>query len=807
MDISKVFSVPVISELAQISARPSKNLFVSCSFNKKALVSSVLFCGKSLEKAVLAENVKAIVVFRHFPFKSNDSEIASVCVSKNLGFIVVDFEKNECSVVVEADFDDFELIPISIEKCTDVLAKGGSLSKLFSDYEERPGQIALVREIAKTFNEDSIGVFEAGTGVGKSFAYLIPSILWAKTNHERVVISTGTINLQQQLIEKDIPLAKRVLGVDFVAVLAKGRANFVCLRRLSELAENRELFGSETEVFDKLWHWSKKTKSGDKSDLPFTIHEGLWQRICSESDACLGSRCQFFEKCFVMKMRKSTNNADIIIVNHHLLFADVSARLAGAGFDGSVVLPPYNRVVFDEAHGIESSATSFFSEIVHRFRLQKQLSLLYKRRRSSVSGFMFTLCAISLGEDRTEDLEIEIENLNKSFKKMESEADSFLGKENSARICEKNEGDFKKVLEEMENVCESIVKIAKIVNDTIEEIDESEKDESVVWESRSVVRKLESFATVFKNYAERHEHSDFVFWIQRSRLPDSMIGADDFPFFVQFCQTPLDISDLMNEGIFSPLSSVVFTSATLSISNDFSFWKNRIGVSKVSDKKIICKTFDSPFPYSKNAILTVPFDSPFPDQINFFAFVQDALFRLIKNAGGRTLVLFTSYELLRSSFDFVKQKLNPSEIPLFKQGDDDRFKLLEKFKNDTKSVLFATDSFWEGVDVPGKSLSQVVIVKLPFSVPSDPVFAARSEVLEGEGKSAFFELSVPEAIIKFRQGFGRLIRRGNDKGAVVVLDKRLFEKRYGQKFLNSIPKTPCYYKTLSKILVEIKNFL
>ncbi|WP_191017051.1 helicase C-terminal domain-containing protein [Treponema zioleckii] len=734
-----------------------------------------------------------------------DLAIASDCSENAQGFYIINNDVSDVYVVMEP------ILPKVVERLegTEVsayLSKNGALSKIYDNYEERPSQIQLVEKITESFNKNGIGVFEAGTGVGKSFAYLIPSMLWALKNKERIVISTGTINLQQQLSEKDIPLAEKIVGKKIKSILIKGRQNYVCLRRLGEVSAERDLFDDETEILDKINEWVKNTENGSKSDLSFMPPEGLWQRINSEADACMGMRCQFREKCFVMRVRKEALDSSILIVNHHMLFADIESRMNGAGYDETAVLPPYRRIVFDEAHGIENAATSFFSNGLNRFKLFKQLNLLYRHRKGSASGFLFTLCALSRGEDKSATVEDEIGKVRITMQNLENAVGEVMKNEFAIRLYEKNSQMFTSILDLLSELQKRVAKITGLVREIIDMIDDDDCDNSCVWESKSVLRRLDDMTAVCQNFNAWDEHLDQVFWIQKSRLSATLAKDSENPFFFQFVQTPLDIAPMMNSGVYEPMNSVVCTSATLGISGKFNFWENRTGVKFVEQERVLRGVFDSPFNYEKNMVFAVPSDAPFPDNENFQAFVENAIAKLIENAGGKTLVLFTSYESLRHACDTVKTLLRNSGITILKQGDDDRFRLLSLFKTETSSVLFATDSFWEGVDVPGESLSQLVIVKLPFGVPSDPVFAARSELIQKKGGSPFMELSVPEAVIKFRQGFGRLIRRGDDHGAVVVMDRRIIEKRYGELFLRSVPKTLRLYEPFEKILPELKKY-
>ena len=752
-----------------------------------------------------------VVVHSHFSGDLEpvelDSAAASVCAENGQGFYIIDRGATRIFALLDCT-RSAKIEKLSVENTAFYLSSDGPLSKIFGGYEERPSQIALLRGICGVFNEDRIGVFEAGTGVGKSFAYLIPAMLWAEKNRERVVISTGTKNLQQQIFEKDIPLAKKIIGKEVSAVLVKGRANFVCLRRLSEVANSPDIFSDDKEILDKIYAWSRKTKDGSRSDLSFQPPESVWQRVNSEADACMGSRCPHRKKCFVMKMKKDAGDADILVVNHHLLFADVQSRIEGAGFQSSAVLPQYSRLIFDEAHGIEDSATSFFSGSLTRFKIQKQTNLLFRRRRGSVSGLLFTISALSDCEDRTAEIELEIESAREIFSELEKAADSFVAGNFSERLRESNGRASEKIVGEFLKLKKSLGLIAASVRAILDGIDDADRDEGAVWDTKAVLRRLDSFVEICQNYAGWVEHPELVFWVQRNRLPHSMVGEGENPFYFTFYQTPLDISPFMDTGVFEPMKSVVCVSATLGIEGRFDFWEKRMGLDSLDRARLSVGQFDSPFPYASNMVLAVPSDAPFPDNPNFQAFVEKAVSSLVLNAGGRTLVLFTSYDMLRKTFEAVGKILpKKSKIRLMKQGDDDSFRLLSIFKDDESSVLFATDSFWEGVDVPGRSLSQVVIVKLPFSVPSDPVFSARSEILEKNGGNPFMELSVPEAVIRFRQGFGRLIRRGDDRGAVVVLDRRIIEKRYGSTFTRSVPNTPRVYESLDGLLKKIRGFV
>lgn len=814
LEINKRFSENVLKEIrTQIKAAHGNEVFFTGIINEEGVVVSIYAAARGNSSSVplnYGEIQKANVLIHNHPSgnlhpSQADLSIASECSERAQGFYIIDNTATDIYVVMEP-IKPVKINKVDIDETAAYLSKSGPLAEISENYEERPVQIQLLKKITHSFNENKIGVFEAGTGVGKSFAYLIPSMLWAVNNKERVVVSTGTINLQQQLIEKDIPLASKIINKNIKAVLVKGRQNFLCLRRLDEASKERDLFNEEQEIFDKIYEWSKKTVSGSRTDLSFMPSESIWQKVNSEADACMGMKCAYREKCFVMKVRKEASDANILVVNHHLLFADIASRLEGAGFEDTAVLPPYKRIVFDEAHGIEDSATSFFSSSINRFKILKQLNLMYRSRRGAVSGLLFTLMALSLSQENSDELIELINQIKTSISSLDEKALSLLEREYTLRLFKNTAEAFVNVLHEMTVLQKYIVRFTTQVRKLFDLIPEDAKDSPVLYESKSVLRRLEDIALVLGNFSAWAEHTDYVFWIQKGRFNGSK--GDENLNYVQFFQTPLDIAPTMNKGVFEPMSSVVCTSATLSIGSSFNYWKKRTGV-KFSEESRVCEEqFDSPFPYKKNVLFAVTKDAPFPENgIEFQNYIEKAVVELIRAAGGKTLVLFTSYDSLRHACDYARNALKISGINILKQGDDDRFRLLSVFKDDKSSVLFATDSFWEGVDVPGDSLSQVIIVKLPFGVPNNPIFAARSELILSKGGSPFMELSVPDAVIKFRQGFGRLMRRYSDKGAVVVLDRRIVEKQYGRIFTSSVPETKKMYDNLETICGAVAAFV
>jgi len=813
MEINRRFSAEVRSQMKEaIEDAGGNEVFFTGSIDSEGKIISVNVASRGNSDSVPVNfseaRIASVLIHNHpsgnlYPSDA-DLTIASDCSEKAQGFYIVNNAVSEVYVVMEP------IKPVVTKKldCIETgtyLSSGGPLARISENFEERPSQIELVKKIAESFNENSIGVFEAGTGVGKSFAYLVPSMLWALSNKERVVISTGTINLQQQLSEKDIPLAEKIIGKKVKAILVKGRQNYVCLRRLSEVGQERDLFSDETEIFDKISDWAKVSGSGSRTELSFMPPENLWQRVNSEADACMGMRCRFREKCFVMKVRKEAADANILVVNHHMLFADIESRMNGAGYDDTAVLPPYKRIVFDEAHGIEDAATSFFSNSLNRFRILKQLNLLYRQRKSSSTGFVFTLSALSKIEDKSDLVKNEIEATKNAISQLEEEAGFILGHDFNLRLFQGTAPRFSSLLGYVSLLQKHLATVSSLVREIIEGIDDDDLDSSVIYEAKAVLRRIDDMVATCQNFFSWEEHPESVFWISAKRLPPSISKNLENPYYYEFVETPLDIAPMMNKGVYEPMKTVVCTSATISISKSFDFWKKRVGINFAEKERVKSGEFASPFPYEKNMFFAVPSDAPYPDNESFQSYIEDTIVRLIEKNGGKTLVLFTAYDSLRHACDTARTRLRLSGITVLRQGEDDRFRLLSQFREDVSSVLFATDSFWEGVDVPGEALTLVILVKMPFGVPTDPVFAARSEKIAQKGGFPFMELSVPEAVIKFRQGFGRLIRRGDDRGAVVALDRRIIEKSYGRSFTQSIPKCEIVYKPLKEILERIEN--
>jgi ATP-dependent DNA helicase DinG len=687
----------------------------------------------------------------------------------------------------------------------DTLREGGSVASRLAQFEPRQAQLDLMEMIIRCFNEDAIGAAEAGTGVGKSFAYLLPALQFAARNNERVVISTATITLQQQLFGKDIPLVQEAIGSKVKSALVKGRGNYLCFRRLQDALREPELPGSEEQAeLERIARWAESSKSGGRDELAFSPKDNIWSRVCSDADLCMGKRCPQQNQCFVVALRKAAFAARIIVVNHHLLFADLAARREGAGYEAAVVLPPYSRVIIDEAHSIEDAATSFFSKEFSKPGIMRHVGRLYRKRRVQKSGLLVRFYSLLPGGDDAglNALAAALDSIRRAAEELDGPALDLCGAEGVFRFSpnRENSGADTALFPLLRSLSKKLLAFTAQVRELIDLLPEDCVDDPTVWELKAILRRFETIAAIceaFTNYRGRQHE---VMWIERRG------GSDGGQRWAGFNQSPVELAESLKESLFSPHQTVVCVSATLALSGSFNYWAIRTGAA-LTQRPLLTGCFPSPFPYSSAVLLASPSDAPLPDEPVYQDFVDQSVGRLIAAAGGSALALFTSYQSLRSAWNAALPELQSLGIRCLKQGDDDRSRLLQTFLADTQSALFATDSFWEGVDAPGDTLRLVILCRLPFRTPNDPVFEARRETVEKNGGNPFMDLSLPEAVMKFKQGFGRLMRRSSDRGVVAVLDSRLIKKRYGDFFLQALPETRTSFSSLSAILRDTENFL
>jgi len=839
MDASERFTEEAAERLRlEIEESGGNEVFAACRVGEDGRIAEVLVVARGTKSAVPAlapYYERGDVIVHNHPsgtLRPSDADvgIAAEAGSAGIGSYIVNNAVSRVHVVAEpARRKPYAML--DEDEIAGVLEEGGKLSTLIESYEPRGSQVRLARDVTSALNEGSVLAAEAGTGVGKSFAYLVPAFAWAVRNEERVVVSTATINLQKQLIDKDIPVVQRLFRKRTKAVLVKGRGNYLCRVRLGEALDEEGLLAGDDHPLRRIAAWGETTGTGDRADLSFFPDESTWSRVCSESDACLGLRCPRREDCFVLRARREASDAQVVVANHHILFADLARRMNGAGYENTAVLPPFRALVLDEAHAIESSATDFFSDELTRFSLNKRLSRLSRRRGRRNFGLVPRLEEMrAFPREALERIPKAIIAARRAMDDLDERAIRLFGggggmaaapgagggtggpaggsgpagaaydrRERSYRLVERTPSLEEYLLKPMAALESALLSCSQALSDALDETPDELAQERTVHEGRIFLRWLSEAASFCAKCKDFQEYPETVFWMERERSAQGEA-------FVRYTQTPLDITLLMDEAVFTKFRSVVCTSATLSVGESFDFWKSRVGLSR-SAAKIEQAVYPSPFPFRTNALLAIDVEAPPPESPSCRSYVEAAIPRLLEASKGHALVLFTSHEAMRGAYEAAKGRLAELGIAAMRQGEDEKSRLLDAFKADLSSVLFATDSFWEGVDAPGETLQLVVICKLPFRVPTDPVQLARSEAVERKGGNAFMEISLPEAVIRLKQGFGRLIRHSEDRGVVAILDSRIATKRYGQLFVQSLPECRLVAEGLGKIEKEIAKFL
>jgi ATP-dependent DNA helicase DinG len=629
-----------------------------------------------------------------------------------------------------------------------VFGPDGLIAQAHPDYEYRPGQVEMARAVGRAFENRRHLIVEAGTGTGKTLAYLVPAVAAAVGGRGRVIISTGTKNLQEQLMEKDIPFLQRILPKPFKAAYLKGRNNYLCLSRLGRAESSPVLEGlDEVDYFDEVTHWAKSSTTGDRAELS-NLPEALsfWRHIDARSETCLGQKCTDFDACFITRMRERALDADIVVVNHHLFFADLALRNSMYGS----VLPDYSAVILDEAHLIEDVASEYFG--------------------SQVSNYQIDDLIRDVGAIPYEDAEADREITKTSARVFRFAEDFWMGFR-EGRGAEGRypiiPGTFARRDQEGELQSTPLGDLYVALDGALGRL-ESTLDalpEKPV-EIENLVRRIRQ--TKFDlQFIVTGQDKKFVYWTERR-------GRG---FFLR--ASPIDVSGLLEDKLFEKVETVVLTSATLSSGGNFSFIRERLGLNSANDLMA-----ESTFDYQRQALLYLPPQMPDPRSREWSEAAALEVIKIVNATEGRAFVLSTSLAGMQSLYDLAMPEI---EYPCFLQGSASKGRLLDQFRQTPNAVLFATSSFWQGVDVRGEQLSCVIIDKLPFAVPTDPIVAARQRYIEDEGGSSFFEYSVPQAIISLKQGLGRLIRSTTDRGVLAVLDPRLTTKSYGRLFLKSLP--------------------
>lgn len=627
------------------------------------------------------------------------------------------------------------------------------LKKHLKDFERRPEQEAMARAVTSSLNHKRHLIVEAGTGVGKSLAYLIPLSEFVLKDKTQAVVSTYTKALQRQLIEKDLPFLKENLFPDLCFTAAFGGENYLCLRRLSQSKKHGLFDIEESHELNELNEWASLTGKGIRHEI--SLSNSLWQKVAREADLCHGKDCKSFKKCFYQKAKAGQRQSHIIVTNHHLYFANVAS--------GMRLLPQFDIAVFDEAHVLEDVAADYLGiEVSNMKFLHLMDSVLSAQGYGLISRLKWLLpsqfsSAASILEGLRQDV-------HEFFR----------------RASDSLEGSMTMRIRKLGLLPDTLSEPLRRLEDELASLHTLSKDEDEKKDITALMARCRAHSVSLRNILMQ-EMKDHVYWIEKEGRRLKLLG------------TPLNLAELLKASVFDNLGSSILTSATLSTGGNFDYIKERLGLTDVDEILL-----ESPFDYKNHALLYIAKDMASPKKQGFDEELIDRIREILKITMGRTLVLFTNYRLIEKA----EEAVNIEGLRILKQGDKDSFSLCEEFKADPSSVIFGTYTFWQGIDIPGDALQCVIITKLPFSVPDEPVIEARMEALKSEGKNPFSHYQVPQAAILLKQGFGRLIRTKKDMGVVAILDSRLIRQSYGIHFLKSLPQ--CKITTL---LPDVKDFM
>ncbi len=761
-----------------------------------------------------------------------DLALAARVYEEGLGTAIVDNGGGELYVVTEPPTAR-ERAALDPEEVDAVLAPGGPLSARHPGFEDRPGQRTMAHRVVERYNQGGVLVVEAGTGTGKSLAYLVPAALWALRNGERTVVSTNTINLQEQLVGKDLPLVKDLLGDELSWSLVKGRANYVSIRRLRLAAETAPtLFEDDRSgELQGLLDWVEHTDDGSLSDLSRAPSAEVWEEVRSDGDICLRARCPHFQDCFYQRSRRAAAAADVLVVNHALLFSDVALREATENWSQSAVLPPYRHVILDEGHNVEDAATSHLGSEVTRVGLFRALSRLDRNGKGVLASVEQVLEGRGEAGEAPRTLARIHERLRPAAGRAREALSEFFaaleprvpaGDEEPLRLGRGDPRDPEEdpeILARLESLTAALARLGREVEDVrlrLEE-DDSLRDalEGRILDLRSLERRFETARHGLARVLDPGEGKDrFVRWIE------GRDGAGGGLRNVRLAAAPVEPGPQLRKALFEKVDTTVITSASLTVGRrGFGFVRGRLGLneekpeepgqtelesrfadgapviqvdgSEPANLPVTEETLPSPFRYRDQAVFAVPTDLPGPGQDRAF---QEATARVAADVasltGGGVFVLFTSHRALRTVAGHLRERDADARGPLLVHGEAPRHQLLSRFVRSGRAILLGTASFWEGVDVPGDPLRALLIQKLPFRVPSEPITQARMEALEARGENPFHRYLLPLAALRLKQGFGRLIRSRDDRGAILLLDDRILTRSYGRVLRDALPPAP-----------------
>jgi ATP-dependent DNA helicase DinG len=752
----------------------------------------------------------------HLAPSGADLAVAAQLHDNGVGFGIVSNDATRLYVVVEVPRKD-EPEPLDTLDVVAELGEGGRIARAMGQFEDRPGQRGMAAHIVDGYNDGGILLLEAGTGVGKSFAYLLPAIAWARANGERTVVSTNTINLQEQLVNKDLPFLRDALAdeqhVPSFALL-KGWRNYLCLARMHQaVSQQRTLLEPDKhEELHAIAAWAGKTQDGTLGDLTSPPTAEVWDEVSAESDLCPRLQCEHFDRCFFFRARRLAAQADVVVVNHHLLAADLGVRKVTDNWQEAAVLPPYQRLILDEAHHLEDVAAGHLGASVSSRTVRRLLGRFERNGRGLLPTLMRELAA---GEDlmARASLDLVRERMLPGLGDARRATDQMFQRLH-ALVAEGPGGQLRleagfagdpvwkaglgRELDAVLLALRALREVTETVTDRLEQAELTDRRTRLLMELRGVLSRLERVTEALVRTLTPAEGGDpVVRWIERTGRQGSEVTLST---------VPLDLAPVLRELVFEKCRTVVLTSATLAAGGDFEFIEGRLGLgpgSPVTTRE----TFPSPFDYPSQCLFGIPTDLPDPreDEPGHGAALVQAVTELAYASDGGMFVLFTSHAALRRAAAALRGTLG-HRWPLMVQGEGQRDALLRRFREAGNAILLGTDSFWEGVDVPGRALRALVLGKLPFKVPSEPLTAARLERLAEQGDDGFMHYLLPHAALKLKQGFGRLIRSASDVGVVVLLDARVVNKRYGPLVLSGLPRADKVVGPWAQVRTRCEDF-
>ena len=842
LNADQLLTLEIIGRIkSYINDYDGDEIFIGGKINDQNKVESIHIISQGNQNTipvVLKQSLKYDVVIHNHPSRiikpsEADLEIASILENNGVAFYITNNDVSKINPVIPIYCEDEIENELNLDE---TISKISAKLENSGNYEIRDAQILMIEEVINTLNNKEILVCEAPTGTGKSMAYLLPAMLWSIQNKKKIVISTHTITLQEQLLSKDILIAKELLDLDIKYTLVKGRNHYLCQRKYKRFLN--ESFLTEHEEDQKtLIEWGQKTENGDIAELPHSINPNLWEMVSSDNDTCTNTKCPIEDQCFYKKSRRKMFTSDILIINHHILCADAAIKKENGNYTQPGLLPAYNTLIIDEAHGFEEAAMSYFGEKTTRNIIDKTFNLIggLNKQGNQISGGVIKKINVILEKNFNSISEVnELKNQEKFFQKerktfkktteeIYEKLYEFLSPLAHSSYSEKkiritthlaNNDKWQKeyvqtiklLLETLKNLQRPLLKFQVIIFELITKnnLIKEQIDDSFI-ELQAYNERLARYHQLI-NSSIHIDNENNIKWISSQKSKRKHI-------YFEFNSTPLYVNEVIKESIIDPYDSVLFTSATLSDSsprqqmieddistanyqaNKFDFFTHSIGLN-LSDRIIKKISLPHSFDYEKQCSFLVPLHLPDPKNTLFDEKIAHYAFEIIKYMNGKTLILCTSQKQLENILYTLKekQKIQKTNFNFLPQGSLPRHQLNVEFQQGENNVLLGLYSFWEGVDIKGNLLSALIMTKIPFIVPTDPIHQARMEFLEKNNQSSFQQYMLPKAIIKFKQGFGRLIRSKSDQGLFCLLDNRIYKTRYGNEIISALPKMDLYHQ-------------